>query len=332
MRVFKPEWVRPRSDDKTYMSVAVHPAMTEVACAGDLGVDVWSWRPIADPAAEGDASEPLHLQSLNMHTGTVNIVRYSPRGDLLATAGDDCCVNLMQRIAVGGARGATVEWMPVTTAVRHPADVYGLDFSRDGTIFASCSLDGSLLVHAVDRPPRLVSRTVVQEGALKTCVIDPQGRYVLCQGEHTAYVCLLETGEVVRKIVNPLRHSTPTPVLRACWSPDGSIISLPSAFSNQRHCVTNLSRDKKFSEDVNDVVDFHGSRHPTMCVAASPQRMRTANGTFTWVTAVCGNDDFVSFWVPQQSRPICVVSGLFKASILDAGTRNARRRATRAQC
>ncbi|CAJ0754588.1 11197_t:CDS:2, partial [Entrophospora sp. SA101] len=37
---------------------------------------------------ENDLPKVIYMSTLKRHTGTVNVVRFSPKGDILATAGD----------------------------------------------------------------------------------------------------------------------------------------------------------------------------------------------------------------------------------------------------
>jgi chromatin assembly factor 1 subunit B len=77
-----------------------------MATAGSDGkVRIWTLMPVLDHRSELDDKIPKKLATLTDHTDNdVNVVRFSPDGQYLATAGEDQSVLLYKRSAGKGRR------------------------------------------------------------------------------------------------------------------------------------------------------------------------------------------------------------------------------------
>lgn len=127
--------------------------MRPPACA----VPIQLWRLSLDPDGWWSAR---FVVALTLHTATVNTVRFSPDGRILATAGDDASIFLWEPHPSLGASGAD-GWARVTAerevAKRilrgHKSDVYDLSWAPDSTRLLSGSVDNSAIVWDVVRGP-----------------------------------------------------------------------------------------------------------------------------------------------------------------------------------
>ncbi|KAK4545437.1 hypothetical protein LTR36_002787 [Oleoguttula mirabilis] len=111
---------------------------------GDHNVRLWQIE------ANGEDRKVTYLSTLKKHTQAVNVVRWCPRGDLLATAGDDGNVLLWvpsENPALSASFGEDgqedVEHWRVKTMCRSSsgAEIYDLAWSPDGMFFITGSMD-----------------------------------------------------------------------------------------------------------------------------------------------------------------------------------------------
>jgi chromatin assembly factor 1 subunit B len=71
---------------------------------GGADKDIKIWKVVRE---EGGKVKILFMASLSRHSGSVNVVRFSPNGELLASAGDDNVVCLW-RLGEGGGASSNI--------------------------------------------------------------------------------------------------------------------------------------------------------------------------------------------------------------------------------
>ncbi|KAK0346494.1 Chromatin assembly factor 1 subunit [Friedmanniomyces endolithicus] len=119
---------------------------------GDHHVRIWQVE------VNGEDRKVTYLSTLSKHTQAVNVVRWCPRGELLASAGDDGNVllwipsdNPALQTSFGEDDREDVEHWRVKTMCRSGAgqEIYDLAWSPDGAFFITGSMDNVARIHSV---------------------------------------------------------------------------------------------------------------------------------------------------------------------------------------
>ncbi|XP_028992735.1 chromatin assembly factor 1 subunit B [Betta splendens] len=152
------------------------------------GVDstVRLWR--VDTGPDGKAVVEF-LSNLARHTKAVNVVRFSPIGELLASGGDDAAILLWKLNDSKEPEQTPVfqededaqlnkeSWSVVKTLRGHIEDVYDISWTRDGNFMVSGSVDNTAIMWDINKGQKLCilndHKSYVQGVAW-----DPLGQYV----------------------------------------------------------------------------------------------------------------------------------------------------------
>ncbi|RDD46597.1 F-box-like/WD repeat-containing protein TBL1XR1 [Trichoplax sp. H2] len=163
------------------------------------------------------------IKSYEGHTSEINVVRWDPSSNLLASGSDDCTVkvwNLKQDKCVHDFRGHVrniyaIKWCPVKRVVscsclasasadrtiriwdvdrgiclytlnRHQSPVYSLAFNSDGRLLASGSYDTAVNIWSLENG--LLVRTVMIDGPVSDIDWHKDNRIVAVSGNGSSYV------------------------------------------------------------------------------------------------------------------------------------------------
>lgn len=88
------------------------------------------------------------------HTSTINVVRFSPSGQYLASGADDQMVviwSLKLLPAEFGKSDEVVQWGHPRQLRGHVGDVMDICWARDSSAFASCSVDGTAILWSANQ-------------------------------------------------------------------------------------------------------------------------------------------------------------------------------------
>ncbi|CAH8661879.1 unnamed protein product [Heterobilharzia americana] len=123
----------------------------------------------------------VYLTSLKRHEKPVNVVRWSPSGDYLASAGDDLFIVIWSNQTVSNAVTSSVDhasnlkdeededalnseiWIPCRSLRRHLEDIYDICWSPDERALISGSVDHSIIIWQLDLIPSPSSAPPIED-------------------------------------------------------------------------------------------------------------------------------------------------------------------------
>ncbi|XP_022408648.1 chromatin assembly factor 1 subunit B isoform X1 [Delphinapterus leucas] len=128
------------------------------------------------------------LSNLVRHTKAVNVVRFSPSGEVLASGGDDAVILLWkvndnkepEQIAFQDEDEAQLNkenWTVVKTLRGHLEDVYDICWATDGNLMASASVDNTAIIWDVSKGQK-ISIFNEHKSYVQGVTWDPLGQYV----------------------------------------------------------------------------------------------------------------------------------------------------------
>ncbi|XP_041662430.1 chromatin assembly factor 1 subunit B [Cheilinus undulatus] len=152
------------------------------------GVDttVRLWR--VDTGPDGKAAVEF-LSNLARHTKAVNVVRFSPNGELLASGGDDAAILLWKLNDSKEPEQAPIfqededaqlnkeSWTVVKTLRGHIEDVYDICWARDGNFMVSGSVDNTAVMWDINKGQKLCILND-HKSYVQGVTWDPLGQYV----------------------------------------------------------------------------------------------------------------------------------------------------------
>uniref|UniRef100_A0A8C4IV29 Chromatin assembly factor 1, subunit B n=1 Tax=Dicentrarchus labrax TaxID=13489 RepID=A0A8C4IV29_DICLA len=152
------------------------------------GVDttVRLWR--VDTGPDGKAVVEF-LSNLARHTKAVNVVRFSPNGELLASGGDDAAILLWKLNDSKEPEQTPIfqededaqlnkeSWSVVKTLRGHIEDVYDICWTRDGNFMVSGSVDNTAVMWDINKGQKLCILND-HKSYVQGVTWDPLGQYV----------------------------------------------------------------------------------------------------------------------------------------------------------
>ncbi|ORX51528.1 hypothetical protein BCR36DRAFT_583069 [Piromyces finnis] len=148
---------------------------------GDENVRIWK--------IIKENNEPPHIEylsSLNRHTASVNVVRFSPKGAILASAGDDGNIILWQQseqkeVVFGETEdNFNKESWRIVSMLRGSSDIYDIAWSPDAKYILSGAIDNTAKIWDVKKNA-LIYNICDHSHFVQGVAWDPLGEYIATQ-------------------------------------------------------------------------------------------------------------------------------------------------------
>ncbi|MED6180719.1 3-oxoacyl-[acyl-carrier-protein] synthase [Stylosanthes scabra] len=236
-------------ESKPVLSLDFHPPSSTLATAGaDFDIKLWSIKP---SGSQKELPTVTYLNSLSSyHSSSVNVIRFSSSGDLLASGADggDLLIWKLHSTDAGQT------WKVLKTLRSHHKDILDLQWSPDANYIISGSVDNCCIIWDVNKGTNLQTLDA-HAHYVQGVAWDPLGKYVASLSsdrtcrifinkphkskgiEKINYVCQ----EVISKAEQPLFKNSkstryhlfhdetlPSFFRRLSWSPDGSFLLVPA--------------------------------------------------------------------------------------------------------
>ncbi|KAM9389407.1 chromatin assembly factor 1 subunit B [Phaethornis superciliosus] len=158
--------------------------INRLASAGvDTAVRIWK----VEKGPDGKAIVEF-LSNLARHTKAVNVVRFSPSGEVLASGGDDAVILLWKLNDSKESEPLVFQdedeaqlnkenWTVVKTLRGHLEDVYDICWTSDGNYMASASVDNTAIMWDVNKGQK-VSILNEHKSYVQGIAWDPLGQYI----------------------------------------------------------------------------------------------------------------------------------------------------------
>ncbi|XP_058731051.1 chromatin assembly factor 1 subunit FAS2 isoform X2 [Vicia villosa] len=235
-------------ESKPVLTLDFHPLSATLATAGaDFDIKLWSIKPSGSPKK---LPVVTYLNSLSYHSSAVNVIRFSPSGELLASGSDGGELLIWKLHSMD--TGQT--WKVLKMLRSHIKDIMDLEWSTDGAYLISGSVDNSCIIWDVNKGTNLQTLDT-HAHYVQGVAWDPLGKYVASLSsdrtcrvyiskplkskgvERINYACK----HVISKAEQPLLKNSkstkyhlfhdetlPSFFRRLSWSPDGSFLLVPA--------------------------------------------------------------------------------------------------------
>ncbi|XP_011805442.1 PREDICTED: chromatin assembly factor 1 subunit B [Colobus angolensis palliatus] len=312
-----------------------------LASAGvDTAVRIWK----VEKGPDGKAIVEF-LSNLARHTKAVNVVRFSPTGEILASGGDDAVILLWkvndnkepEQIAFQDEDEAQLNkenWTVVKTLRGHLEDVYDICWATDGNLMASASVDNTAIIWDVNKGQK-ISIFNEHKSYVQGVTWDPLGQYVATLScDRVLRVYSMQKKRVAFNVSKMLSgigaegearsyrmfhdDSMKSFFRRLSFTPDGSLLLTPAGCVESGENVMNttyvFSRKnlKRYAvKEIQNLVPV-----VLLCLCLRPPGVELMTLPYRLVFAVA-SEDSVLLYDTQQSFPFGYVSNIHYHTLSD---------------
>ncbi|GAX73667.1 hypothetical protein CEUSTIGMA_g1118.t1 [Chlamydomonas eustigma] len=302
----------------------------------DSKVRIWNTEAILHEEKELDEATPKLLATISVHSGAVNIVRFTPARrsgsaqagpvkSLLASGSDDQKIIIYERVegsgrpAFGSNDAPSIEnWKPFRTLGGHSNNVVDIAWSPNGKMLASASLDNLVIVWDVIVGSPLATLRAHQ-GYVQGVAWDPFNKYLATQGEKDG-VFIWSIGQweapIFQQTQTLVKNPSTTFNTRLGWSPDGQTLSAVHGYDKKWHTAPQIERGRWESQ-----VSLAGHRAPITVARFSPnfvhKRGDPSSEELCTVVALGSKDKTFSVWIRGEPEPLLSVDRPFTQGVMD---------------
>ncbi|ONI01799.1 hypothetical protein PRUPE_6G159400 [Prunus persica] len=334
-------------DTKPVLTLDFHPTSGTLATGGaDFDIKLWL---INSSETQKKLPAASYQNSLSYHSSAVNVLRFSPSGEQLASGADGGELIVWKLHATE----TSTTWKVLKTLSFHRKDVLDLQWSTDGAFLISGSVDNSCIIWDVNRGSVhqiLDAHAHYVQGVAwdplanyaaslssdRTCRIYVKKAQSKAKGaEKTNYVCQ----HVISKAEPPLLDDSksakyhlfhdetlPSFFRRLAWSPDGSFLLVPAGSYKISSALETINTAYVFSrKDLSrPALQLPGACKPVVAVRFCPLlfslRGSNQSGFFKLphrIVFAVATLNSLYIYDTESVPPIAIFAGLHYAAITD---------------
>ncbi|RIB27516.1 WD40-repeat-containing domain protein [Gigaspora rosea] len=187
VKTFQIHW---HKDTLPIFSIHFQPGGTGRFATAGMDYKVMMWKLVKN---QTELPQVIFLSTLKHHTAPVNVVRFSPKGELLASAGDDgiiCLWKLMENKDSKKSFGDDSDddtsedsetWKAISLLRGSPCEIIDIAWSPDGEYIVAACMDGGCRIWRV-KDAKCVCVLMDHVRNVQGVAWDPLGEYIATQG------------------------------------------------------------------------------------------------------------------------------------------------------
>ena len=164
-------------------SLAISPNNENVFAAAGWDGKIQLWR-------KNSAGIKTLIRTLPGHEGTINQIKYSPDGKLIASASSDQIIKLWD----------TENGNLIDTLTGHQDGVNSISFSSDSKVLVSASEDKTIKIWNIENKPQLNKTLTGHTDSIKTVTVSPDNKFIATAGYDNKIKLWTINGELLQTI------------------------------------------------------------------------------------------------------------------------------------
>ncbi|XP_058788838.1 chromatin assembly factor 1 subunit B [Phymastichus coffea] len=318
--------------------------------SGGTDSHVLIWHVTVNEAGESTVS---CVSDLERHQKTVNVVRFSPSGEILASGDDESIIVLWKQqetseiLIISGDDIVNKErWNSLKVLRGHIEDVYDLSWSPNSGFIASASLDNTVILWNVEKGKKIAMCSDYNKGFPQGVAWDPVSKYVASLSSDR--ICRLIDVNLKKTVQRVSKSRIPTPAghalegrvvrlfyddtfksyfRRLTFTPDGSLIIAPSGIIEPQESTEKVSNGTivfsrhSLKEPVAILPSYEEVTNAARCCPVyfklrNDGPMPMIDLPYRMVFAVA-TDNSVIVYDTQQTSPIAIISNIHYTRLTD---------------